>query len=227
MTKLRVWVLCLSYFTITLLSKKDFEFVSISRYGDLELVFLFQQLTSIITNVMLHMICCFLATINHICMTKVHRFPSYKLLWDTQLYACNSLFFHKLCLNSYSEVLKCGLRLDIGKSMDELHLFTCHVIHEHGIEISIMLQLLKTIVTNNLVTWGWMTFESIVNNSTGCWHMSYINFWFAVKFYNWCVMCMLCDFQNYQNIINEKNSWIKLCHMVTIWCMHLSHVLTL
>jgi hypothetical protein len=50
------------------LSRKDFEFVSISRYGDLELVFLFQRVTSIITNVMLHTICCFLATINHICI---------------------------------------------------------------------------------------------------------------------------------------------------------------
>jgi hypothetical protein len=95
-----------------------------------------------------------------------------------------------------SEVLKCGLRPDIGKSTNELHLFTRHFIHEHGIEISIMLQLLKTIVTNDLVTWGWLTFESIVNNLTGCWHMSYIKFWFAIKFYNWCVMCMLCDFQN-------------------------------
>ncbi len=57
----------------------------------------------------------------------------------------------------HSEVFKCGLRLEIGKPMDELHLFTHHVIHE--LEISIMLQLLKSIVTNNLVTWGWMTFE--------------------------------------------------------------------
>ncbi len=100
MTKLRVQVLCCRTLQITLLSGKDFEFVSISRHGDLELVFLFRQLTNIITNVMLHMICCFLATINHICITKFHRFPSYKLLWDTQLCACNSLFFHKLYLNS-------------------------------------------------------------------------------------------------------------------------------
>jgi hypothetical protein len=85
---------------ITLLSTKDFEFESLIQYGDLELVYLFQQLTSITTNVMLYMICCFLATINHICMTKFHRFPSYKLLWYTQLGACNSLFFRKLCLNS-------------------------------------------------------------------------------------------------------------------------------
>jgi hypothetical protein len=38
--------------------------------------------------------------------------------------------------------------------MNFIHLFTRHVIHEHGIEISIMLKLLKTIVTNNLMTWG-------------------------------------------------------------------------
>jgi len=124
---------------ITLLSRKDFEFVSIIRYGDLELVFLFQQSTSIITNVMLHI------------WFVVFLLLSTTFAWlsfiDFLLTSCCGIHnwvlvihfsFTNYVSTLHSEVLKCGLRPDIGKSMDELHLFTYHVIHEHGIEISIM-----------------------------------------------------------------------------------------
>jgi hypothetical protein len=46
------------------------------------------------------------------------------------------------------------LGLHILKSTDELHPPMCHVIKEYGIEISIMLQLLETIITNSLMTFG-------------------------------------------------------------------------
>lgn len=84
------------------------------------------------------------------------------------------------------------LGLHVLKSMDDLHPPMCHVIKEHGVEISIMLQLLETIITNSLMTCGWMTFESIVSDQWSVHMWDIYNVGLPSALDNQCVPCICC-----------------------------------
>jgi hypothetical protein len=84
------------------------------------------------------------------------------------------------------------LGLHILKSTDELHPPMCHVIKEYGIEISIMLQLLETIITNSLMTCGWMTFESIGNDQWNVHMWDSYNVGLPLALDDQCVPCICC-----------------------------------